>query len=360
MFFIVLAAVVSSHVMASGLQAKPDTRQVSIRVDPRVELVCIIFHLAGNREYNKGKMVSYMADIEEQFGPYRDHPVVELASSLREKYSVSYDAPMSLAIHIEDTNNFELRVPLKPRPVGLDSRWRSKDVRDFLKKARLFAQETEFDEFFEEHQPMYDRATNQLRQLLDKEAHLEWFDDFFSARPGAEFHIALGIINGPSNYGVKVVLVEREEYHCILGVWKCGYLGLGEPKFDESILPTVVHEFCHSYANQIVDSHLSQLEKPGKEIFAKVRDKMTNMAYGNWQTMMRESLVRASVVRYMATTEGPEAAQRQIRNEVRRGFSWIPELSELLARYERQRDKYPTVDVFFPNIVEFFNSYKMD
>jgi hypothetical protein len=356
----VLAVLFLPFITAAGTEGtKPVARSLTVSVDPRVELISIIFKLAGNPEYNNGRMASYTSDIEEQFGPYRVHPVVKLAASLRKKYGVSYDAPMSLAVHLDDTNDLRLRVSLEPRPGGLDGRWRAEDVQDFLEKARAFARESSFNGFLKEHQPMYDRAVKRLRSLLEKEAHLEWFDDFFGARPGAEFHIALGIVNGPGNYGPHFKLADSEEYYCILGVWKCRFLGLGEPKFDKTMLPTVIHEFCHSYANPIVDAHLTQLEKSGEKIFEKVRDKMQSMAYSNWQTMMRESLVRACVVRYMAASEGPNAAQRQINSEVGLGFLWIPELSDLLAQYEHQRDKYPTVDTFFPNIVDFFNNYDM-
>jgi hypothetical protein len=344
---------------AAAEEKEPDTRVVTVSVDPRVELISIIFRLAGNPEYNRGQFISYIAAIEKKFGPYREHPVVKLAASLREKYGVSYDAPMSLAVYLDDVNNLRLKVPLKPRPDGLDERWRPEDVRDFLDKARQFARESNFDEFIETQQPMYDRAVANIRSLLDKEANLEWFDDFFGARPGAEFHIALGMVNGPGNYGPHVKLADREEYYCVLGVWKFGALGLGGPKFDKTMLPTVIHEFCHSYANKIVDAHTSQLEKHGKEIYAKVAEKMERMAYGNWQTMMRESLVRACVVRYMAATQGPEAAQKQIRDEINRSFLWMQELSDLLVQYEQNRDKYKTLDTFFPKVVDFFNNYDM-
>ena len=360
-FALSLAALILPLVAAAGSEEKkPDTRAVTVSVDPRVELISIIFRLAGNSEYNRGQFISYIAAVEKQFGPYREHPVVKLATSLRKKYSVCYDAPMSLAVHLQDANSLRLRTPLEPRPDGLDGRWRPDDVRDFLEKARQFAQESKFDGFFKTQQPMYERAKGQLRQLLDEEANLEWFDDFFSARPGAEFHIALGMVNGPGSYGPHIKLQDNEEYHCILGVWKFGFLGLGEPKFDKTMLPTVIHEFCHSYANPIVDAHASQLEEPGKKIFEKVRDKMKRMAYGNWQTMMRESLVRACVVRYMAATVGPDAGQKQVRNEINRGFLWTKELSDLLIQYEQNRDRYKTLDTFFPKVVDFFDNYDMD
>ena len=44
-------------------------------------------------------------------------------------------------------------------------------------------------------------------------------------------------------------------------------------------------------------------------------------------------------------------------DEARYGFVWTKELSEVLVRYESNRDKYPTFESFFPEIVAFFNEY---
>jgi len=87
---------------------------------------------------------------------------------------------------------------------------------------------------------------------------------------------------------------------------------------------------------------------------------MERMAYGNWQTMMRESLVRACVVRYLTKIDGENAAKKQIESEIRNGFFWMQELSDLLIQYEQQRDKYPTLEAFFPKVVDFYNNYDAD
>jgi len=358
--FLITSLFFSLITAAEAGENQPSTRAVTVSVDPRVELISIIFRLAGNQEYHKGKVLRYTADVEKQFGPFKDHPVIEFAMSLREKRGVSFDAPMSLAVHINDVNSMEMRVPLESRPVGLDTRWRPEDVRDFLEKAEQFANVSDFDGFIKNHQPLYDRSSQRMRSLLEDEAHLEWFDDFFGARPDTNFHVFLAMLNGPSNYGAKVKLAETEEYYCILGVWSAGLLGFGEPKFNKNMLPIVIHEFCHSYANQIVDAHMSELEEPGKKIFAKVSKKMERMAYGNWQTMMRESLVRVCVVRYLAKNEDQDAAGKQIESEIRNGFFWMQELSDVLIQYEQQRDKYPKLDAFFPEVVDFYNNYEID
>ena len=58
---------------------KPAAPHVTVSVDPRVELMSILFRLAGNPEYNQGRVPSYVQDVESHFGRFRDHPVVKLA-----------------------------------------------------------------------------------------------------------------------------------------------------------------------------------------------------------------------------------------------------------------------------------------
>lgn len=356
----VLLSIPAVRTSAGESNNEKSNSAINVSVDPRIELVSIIFKLAGNPEYNRSRYFSYVGEIEKHFGDFKEHDTVKLAKKLRSARGICYDAPMSLAIHIKDINDFDLLLPLDPWPETLDSRWEKDSVLEFLIKAKQFAQEAKFDEFFKSHKPMYDRASEKFRSLMDKESHLEWFDEFFGAKPGAEFNICLGLTNGPSNYGPQIKLDGKEKYYCIQGVWKFAILGFGEPQFDKSVLPTVIHEFCHSYANPIVDAHESGIEKSGKRIYALVEKQMKRNAYGNWLTVMRESLVRACVIHYLATNEGKDAAKAQAQSDINRGFLWMQELSDLLIEYEGHRDIYPSLDAFFPKVIEFFDNYQKD
>jgi hypothetical protein len=129
------------------------------------------------------------------------------------------------------------------------------------------------------------------------------------------------------------------------------------PVFDRRMLGTVVHEFCHSYTNPIVDRHQEQLESAGTKIFAHVESAMRRQAYGHWKTVIYESMVRACVVRYIQAHDGPEAARREIAAQKARSFVWIGELAELLGEYETRRDEFADLDAYFPHIVDFFNDY---
>ena len=329
---------------------------VRVAVDPRVELLSIIFRLAGNPEYNQGRVASYVDDVEEHFGRFRDHPAVELAAKLRRTRGVSFDACMSMAVHLSDAYEPKAKVPFDPLPENLDRRWGVEGAGRFLEQTRLFVEETSFREFIEEHRPLYELAESRMQEVLDKNAHLEWFDNFFGQRSQATFKFVLGMLNGGSSYGSRCRAPDgNEELYCILGVWKTD--GQGMPLFEPEMLGTVVHEFCHSYTNAVVDRHAAELEAAGRKIFPYVEAAMRRQGYGSWKTMMYESMVRACVIRYTHTHVGPEAARRAIATQKTRQFLWIEELSELLGEYEVRRKEFADLDEYFPRVVDFFGLY---
>src|ERR1039458_7430527 len=72
---------------ATGQAVPGSAHSLRVVVDPRVELLSLIFRLAGNPEYNMARVKSYAEDAEKQFGKFRSHAVVTLAQELRGTHS---------------------------------------------------------------------------------------------------------------------------------------------------------------------------------------------------------------------------------------------------------------------------------
>jgi hypothetical protein len=323
-----------------------------------VELTSIVFRLAGSPEYGRGRVAAYTDAVEKHFGSFREHEAVLIAQALRRASGVSYDAVAGMAVHLADVKTLELLVPLDPWPVSLDRRWGTpEDVEKFLAALRRFRDDTKFDEFFAAQKPLYDVAGKRMRAVLEKDAGFDWFERFFGVKPGASFDLALGMLNGPMCYGPRVVMPDGgERLWCVLGVWQTDREG--KPEFTKDMLGTVAHEFCHSFVNPLVERHRKAFEPSGKRIFPTVEAAMRRQAYADWETMMKESLVRAAVVRYVLATRGAPAAAREADDQFRRSFFWVPKLAALLGEYEKDRKAYPTLDAFVPKLVAFFDAWK--
>ncbi len=328
---------------------------VDVSVDPRVELISIIFRLAGNEEYSDCRIPGYDKDIKKYFKPYKNHSAVKYAAWLRRARGMGFNAPMALAVHVGDLPNLEQLVPLEPLPAELDSRWRPAEARKFLERARLFAKESNFGKFYNDHRPMYEKAISDLTQLIENQAHFEWFEQFFGKGTKPHMSVPLGFTNGPSSYGASVVIDDQKHIYSVLGVWQCDMLG--NPKFHKGLVGTIHHELCHSYSNPIVFKYSDELRQAGQRIFPKLKDKMRSQAYAEWQTMMCEYVVRVCTIQYYKQYETADTVERAIKYNIKRGFVGMRELNEVVSKYEDERDKYPTFESFFPRVVEFFNQY---
>src|SRR5205823_13968755 len=133
---------------------------------------------------------------------------------------------------------------------------------------------------------LYQTTEDRLRDLMEKESHLEWFHDYFGERPQASFTVIPALLNGGSCYGPHATdKAGKEELFCILGVWETDWHGL--PAFPKTVIATIVHEFNHSYANPIIDRHIKEMEAPGQRLFRHVAEQMRSQAYGDESTMLR-------------------------------------------------------------------------
>jgi hypothetical protein len=87
------------------------------------------------------------------------------------------------------------------------------------------------------------------------------------------------------------------------------------------------------------------------------KDNMKLEGYEDWHSLINESLVRASVIRYMIDhNDKKEEIQKEIEKQTKKGFKWTKDLVSLLGEYESSPKTYPTFKSFYPRIISFFNT----
>src|SRR5262249_2215583 len=147
-----------------------------IATDPRVELLSIVFHLAGNNEYNQCRFPTYCEDVDKYFAPFKDDEAVSLARELNKTRGINYDAVMMFAIYIKDVDSIAERVPLDPPDISIKERWRTEDIRRFAAALRGFVTRSKFRQFLDDHAAIYETTSSRLRKLVESQADLSWFD----------------------------------------------------------------------------------------------------------------------------------------------------------------------------------------
>jgi len=180
-----------------------------------------------------------------------------------------------------------------------------------------------------------------------------WLAEFFGVEEMGDLRLVLGYLNGSSNYGPRFTAGKILEKYAIIGMPLPD--ADGNPVFSPRKLVTTAHEFCHSFSNPVVEKYMEQLRPAGEKLYAAKAPLMQRIGYQNWQSLMYESAVRASVACYIRNSFEPEYLQNYLDEDAGNGFVWTKELSDLLGTYEANRDKYPTFESFFPEFVDFFN-----
>ena len=357
-----VAMVVAIGPPASAAEPAPSPASLQVSIDPRVELFAIIYRLAGFLYHGEGHAAShYETEVQNHFGRYREHPAVALAIRLKEDRNVDYGVQLSLAVHVDDAANLQLRVPLDPWPETLHERWIPELIDEFLAQARDFATQTDFAGFVENQGPFYAETTARAERALEAGVHVDWFDSFFGPQAGREFRVFISPLGGPHCYAFWIPTEQGLEAMAVIGAWRLD--DQGKPVFHRgarglALVYVVVHELAHSYVNPTSDLYLDQLAEPVNRMKPFLVGHFAD-AYRqeHHSALVRESLVRAAVIRYLHERWGFWAGRRALRKELRNGAFWMPELVETLEQYEAQRDRYPDFQAYMPEVVKFFEDY---
>lgn len=330
------------------------------QVNENVELMSILSRMAGFPEYNMDMAGQYIKDMDNYFKDNTDHPAVQYMKELRNKYGISFDAVMSMAIHL-DNQNGTLSLVEEYIPT-LEKRWKSVDKDEFLSYLNNFYKDTNFNEFFNAHKDLYNKGLKSYQDNVIKHFDINWYVDFYGNEPQETYSVIIGFCNGGGNYGVNRQLTgKRKEVFAIIGYYVDKE---GTPMYSKEYLPTLIHEFNHSFINHYLDESkypdfVKELEPAATDLFMSSRWSMAKQAYGNWKIVINESLVRAAVICYMLDKKyKPEEIRNELYEQVQRNFRWMPELVSLLRKYEKKQSKYGNFENFYPNVIDFFNEYK--
>ncbi|MBX7174024.1 MAG: DUF4932 domain-containing protein [Pyrinomonadaceae bacterium] len=340
--------------------SKSSQFRVTAKVDERIELTSIVARLAEYEEYVNNDFKIYAEDVDKHFAKFKDHAIIRFAREVREKNGIGFDAVPNLAVRLNPTPLLTPRVPFTTDVP--DKRWGKADAEKFAKLLQQFYKDAECEKFFKSHAEMYRTAEKRFQQLLDK-VNFNWYQKFYGEIPKGSFNLYIGLLNGGGNFGPKVILPNgKEELFSVMGTWAVEKDGL--PSFSEEALPTIIHEFNHSFINHLVDSKKDVFVQSGEKVFPLVKDQMRKLAYGSWETTVQESLVRAAVIRYLfdnpikiknfSESDAESTGFKLTDFESNRGFYWMPDLVTLMGTYENSRKIYPTFRSFMPIIEAYF------
>jgi hypothetical protein len=328
---------------------------ITTMVDERAELMSIVFRLAGAEEYVNNDIKIYTTEIDKYFKPFKNHKVIKFIKKIRTKNGVSYDAVMSMAVHIEiEKGNVKLKDNIDTN--SLDIRW-GEDRDKFVAYLNDFYKTSGFNIFFKKNIALYNKAQTNFEVVL-KTIDFDWFKKYYGEIPQINFNLILSLSNGGGNYGPSIAFKDgTQNIYSIIGAWEVDSSGC--PKYSNDMAELVIHEFSHSFCNPLIDENYSQMKENAEKFYELVKVKMQKQDYKEAKTMLYETLVRASVIKYLQSHTDTVYVNKDYINtsiayENFFGFVWISPLIDLLSLYEN--GDYLSLKAIMPQIVKLQNS----
>jgi len=342
---------------SNGNNTLPEDNWIKVRVDPTVELFCIIHRLAKTGVDESHELPNYIRDIENYFGPFQNHRAVTMAKNLWETHHINISALSTLVVYLGDPPELIPLNQLDPLPSELDSRWTVDVIPEFIEAAREFSRDSEYMVFFDSQKELFDRSIMNLYKSLNDENMLDWYKNYFGYVPN-NYTIIVGMQTGVGNYGASITRSDgTNDFFSIIGAHS-PFPWNGIPRFSSSWLsPIVVHEFCHPYINPFVAQNIELLKESGEKLYSYNKANLTKIGCLAWNHMMNEYIVRACVIRYFHSKKDNKAIENQVRIDENQGFVGIKALSDLFEEYEQNRDKYPNMGSFIPRIAIYLEEH---
>ncbi|MBI1851557.1 MAG: DUF4932 domain-containing protein [Planctomycetes bacterium] len=336
--------------LAAFARSAAEKSTVRISVDPRVELLSVVELLSG---YERTGLitrfdVAYKKTVSEKFAAQREHRAVKLFDEMSRR-GFSFDAPFAAILHFGAPPELAPRV--EPSEYVCGRAGSKAKLLEFVDALRDFALASDFMKFFESQQPLYDTIVADAKTKLAG-VDVSMVEAYYGDR-AKSYDIFLAPLLHPGGFGPRVIGDGGVEVYSIQGPYGAA---AGQPTYGTAadFRYLVWHEFSHSFVNPLVDRFADAIDETD-DLWVPLRERMEEQGYGNWRNSVYEHVVRAVTVRFAYRELGDAEGKKALDDETSHAFAHVPALTEALKRYEAERDRYPKLADFFPQIVAIFD-----
>lgn len=318
--------------------------RVEVRLDPGLELLSVLDRLDAAR---KPAFVlpdhPYARALDEAFSGFRAHPAVKLNAELaardrdgaeRKDALMKRSAPPELAFdETMSANRGESE--------------RSGALEPWLAGLRAFARDTRFARRLAGCAPLLDKELGALRAAVGACDHLGELDAYTGMPYEGTFRILAsplcqhgGVLNRIWSYDDG-----RGAIACVLPP----DVERGFTFVTAELDACVWHEAAHGSLDLVMNLYDYEERDTPLDLGPRLRG-----ACRSWLHGIREHVVRAVMLRLIASSRGAKEAAKRRADEEYDASPYFGRFLEALEVYEDSRAEYPTFADFYPRLVEIF------
>lgn len=336
-----------------------------VYVDELQEFSATTWILAGCEEYDRGIYKPYYSDIQQYFGKFKSHPVMEFLKKMRDIPGdvdvISYNslpvATWLLSIkdgHLQVNSNIDLDKYFAKN----DPRWTKETFLEYAELLDDLYTKSNYSSFFQKHSKLYakyiDAAEKQLAPLIS--------DSLFMALYGEtlpEVAVCISPAYGFNNYSSLDCETQKElgfrtiSYQPIIGV-SCAPKDMAASNVIKA--GTFIHELTHSFTAPIFQDNKEKFLEIGHRIYPYVKDEIYKAGY-DADALCNEFFNTVMSIVYMQELHlNNYLISFEIASGGYKGYVWIDGTMEFMKRFTDNRNLYPTIREFMPLFIEHMYS----
>ncbi len=336
--------------LLSGIQ--PVRAQIEVKAAPSetVELMNVMMSYTGENAFANPPHVlpEYKTFVDGWFAKHRDHSAIRyIATEIMEKGLMNrLETPATIGINSRIEQGAFVYT-------GDGEGWSDEVKKSFVHEVNKFYRDTDFGAFWQEAQNKYEPADIAFNEIIIPKMNGKWLSGFIPVEGARSYDITISYLCGGYNFGATKNGVPNP----VVGI---PYMEGRPPVWEDPmgvymVSTAILHECLHPFCDPLTVKYYPGLEGPGEVIFPKIREQAGQAFYGSWRAVLSEALIRASVIASMRMDDSfaPYIGQH-IGMDKNTGIFWVEELADLLSEYEANRDRYPTLDSFMPEVVRFY------
>ena len=294
------------------------------------------------------------------FKKYRHHPAVRATQEMSDKIGTGV---YLLGLFFDEFPSATQKLPvsepiLKAIHPNLDSA--SRLVNQYILQVASFYHDTNFDEYFDGNQLLYQLAIAEVTKNLPGKDFIPTLESYYGSGK-SKYHIIVmpsfksgwGMAWETEKEGSKEVFnivapVQEQVINKKGIVIEAGYDNASE------IRNLSVHEFGHSFVNPLTQSSANEeIINRFKQLYKPIP---SQGQYTDWLTVFNEHTVRAGEIR-IASVMGLEKESARLRVEYK-AWMYLPHFIDQLRFYENNRTKYKSFESYLPDLVSSLEKIK--
>ncbi len=297
---------------------------------------------------------------EKYFMSYKDHPFIKSFDKYVFQDDINGDA---IGILLSCSNDPYLKPIYK-----FEDKYRSyifkedKEIEEFLSLLRSFYQDTKAEEFFKENEKAYEEMKDYIQENMEKTEIINLIKE-------TEKYVGNKNENYPKEnrrYETIMTLfrpsmasfysMTKEPNHIIITLQSPNDYTKNPQKMNmHQTINTAIHEILHSYINAPVEKNKDLIESL---TLSKNKKEYAHSMYEGmpWHRIVDENFVRAIEARIYKKVLGEKEAIKEILEpEIQfGGFTHLKGVYDELEEYEKNREAYPIIEDFMPNLIKNF------